>query len=183
MDGYDLDIDHTRGEGLPSSPPLCPNSRSAAIYYAGHGISVDLVPTDIVLKNSADLDLNAISVSRLVKQMKRDDRVIVIFDACGDNPFVAELEAQNSAARCRARTEPREFQRASVASYLLAFTLVATGEACANSPPPPPTESVARARARWAEAQRLPRPTMRPRHHSGAVPDDGAGRLGPYIRR
>ena len=61
------------------------DSKSAVIYYAGHGISVDeenyLIPTDIVLKSATDLDLNAISVSLLLKQMKRDDRVnIVILD-------------------------------------------------------------------------------------------------------
>ena len=73
------------------------------IYYAGHGISVDeenyLVPTDIVLKSPTDLDLNAISVSLLLKQMKRDDRVnIVILDACRDNPFAAVLARQKTRA-------------------------------------------------------------------------------------
>ena len=79
------------------------DSKSAVIYYAGHGISVDeenyLVPTDIVLKSPTDLDLNAISVSLLLKQMKRDDRVnIVILDACRDNPFAAVLARQKTRA-------------------------------------------------------------------------------------
>ena len=79
------------------------DSKSAVIYYAGHGISVDeenyLVPTDIVLKSPTDLDLNAISVSLLLKQMKRDDRVnIVILDACRDNPFAAELAKHKTRA-------------------------------------------------------------------------------------
>src|ERR1700729_3425 len=95
VDGYDLDIDHMRAKVSEFAAALS-DSRSAVIYYAGHGIAVDeenyLIPTDIVLKSPTDLDLNAISVSLLLKQMKRDDRVnIVILDACRDNPFAATL--------------------------------------------------------------------------------------------
>jgi uncharacterized caspase-like protein len=95
VDGYDLDIDQMRSKVSEFSAALS-DSRSAVIYYAGHGISVDeenyLIPTDITLKSPTDLDLNAISVSLLLKQMKRDDRVnIVILDACRDNPFAASL--------------------------------------------------------------------------------------------
>ena len=76
-------------------------AQSAVIYYAGHGVSVDeenyLIPTDIVLKSPTDLDLNAISVSLLLKEMKREDRVnIVILDACRDNPFAAALARQKT---------------------------------------------------------------------------------------
>ena len=102
VDGYDLDIDQMRSKVSEFSAALS-NSKSAVIYYAGHGISVDeenyLVPTDIVLKSPTDLDLNAISVSLLLKQMKRDDRVnIVILDACRDNPFAAVLAKQKTRA-------------------------------------------------------------------------------------
>ncbi|MBV9905928.1 MAG: caspase family protein, partial [Hyphomicrobiales bacterium] len=95
VDGYDLDIDQMRSKVSEFSAALA-DSKSAVIYYAGHGISVDeenyLIPTDIVLKSPTDLDLNAISVSLLLKQMKRDDRVnVVILDACRDNPFAASL--------------------------------------------------------------------------------------------
>ena len=102
VDGYDLDIDQMRAKVSEFSAALS-DSKSAVIYYAGHGISVDeenyLVPTDIVLKSPTDLDLNAISVSLLLKQMKRDDRVnIVILDACRDNPFAAELAKHKTRA-------------------------------------------------------------------------------------
>jgi Caspase domain/Putative peptidoglycan binding domain len=102
VDGYDLDIDQMRAKVSEFSAALS-DSRSAVIYYAGHGISVDeenyLVPTDIVLKSPTDLDLNAISVSLLLKQMKRDERVnIVILDACRDNPFAAELARHKTRA-------------------------------------------------------------------------------------
>ena len=102
IDGYDLDIDHMRAKVSEFSAALS-DSTSAVVYYAGHGISVDeenyLIPTDIVLKSPTDLDLNAISVSLLLKQMKRDDRVnIVILDACRDNPFAAALAKQKTRA-------------------------------------------------------------------------------------
>jgi hypothetical protein len=102
VDGYDLDIDQMRSKVSEFSAALS-DSKSAVIYYAGHGISVDeenyLVPTDIVLKSPTDLDLNAISVSLLLKQMKRDERVnIVILDACRDNPFAAELAKHKTRA-------------------------------------------------------------------------------------
>jgi uncharacterized caspase-like protein len=102
VDGYDLDIDQMRSKVSEFSAALS-DSKSAVIYYAGHGISVDeenyLVPTDIILKSPTDLDLNAISVSLLLKQMKRDDRVnIVILDACRDNPFAAVLARQKTRA-------------------------------------------------------------------------------------
>ena len=102
VDGYDLDIDQMRSKVSEFSAALS-DSKSAVIYYAGHGISVDdenyLIPTDIILKSPTDLDLNAISVSLLLKQMKRDDRVnIVILDACRDNPFAAVLAKQKTRA-------------------------------------------------------------------------------------
>jgi Caspase domain/Putative peptidoglycan binding domain len=102
VDGYDLDIGQMRAKVSEFSSALS-DSKSAVIYYAGHGISVDeenyLVPTDIVLKSPTDLDLNAISVSLLLKQMKRDERVnIVILDACRDNPFAAELAKHKTRA-------------------------------------------------------------------------------------
>src|SRR5271169_841754 len=102
VDGYDLDIDQMRSKVSEFSAALS-DSKSAVIYYAGHGVSVDeenyIVPTDIALKSPTDLDLNAISVSLLLKQMKRDDRVnIVILDACRDNPFAAELAKHKTRA-------------------------------------------------------------------------------------
>ena len=95
VDGYDLNIAEMRAKVSEFSADL-PDARSAVIYYAGHGISVDeenyLIPTDIVLKSPTDLDLGSISVSLVLRQMKREDRVnVVILDACRDNPFASAL--------------------------------------------------------------------------------------------
>ena len=102
VDGYDLDIARMRAKVSEFSADL-PEAKSAVIYYAGHGISVDeenyLIPTDIMLKSSTDLDLGAISVSLLLKQMKREDHVnVVVLDACRDNPFAAELARNKTRA-------------------------------------------------------------------------------------
>jgi uncharacterized caspase-like protein len=102
VDGYDLDVEQMRAKISQFSEEL-PDARSAVIYYAGHGISVDdenyLIPTDIVLKSPTDLDFGAISVSLVLKQMKREDRVnIVVLDACRDNPFAAALAKNKTRA-------------------------------------------------------------------------------------
>ena len=102
IDGYDLDAAQMRAKVSELSSAL-PDASSAVVYYAGHGISMDeenyLIPTDIALKSPTDLDLGAISVSMLLKQMKREERVsIVILDACRDNPFAVELAKHKTRA-------------------------------------------------------------------------------------
>src|SRR5258708_12058380 len=72
-----------------------PDAKAAVVYYAGHGVSVDeenyILPIDIVLKSPTDLDFGAISISLILKQMKREERVsVVILDACRDNPFAPD---------------------------------------------------------------------------------------------
>ena len=107
VDGYDLDIAEMRAK-VSEFSAILPDAKSAVVYYAGHGVSVDeenyLIPTDIVLKNPTDLDLGAIGVSLLLKQMKREDRVnVVILDACRDNPFAAALAKNKTRAIVDAR--------------------------------------------------------------------------------
>ena len=95
IEGYDLGTSDMRGLLAQFSSAL-PDAKAAMVYYAGHGVSVDeenfLIPTDLSLKSQTDLDLNAISLSLVLKQMKREERVnVVILDACRDNPFAADL--------------------------------------------------------------------------------------------
>ncbi len=102
VDGYNLDIAEMRQKVAEFSASL-PGAKSAVVYYAGHGVSVDdenyLIPTDIKLRSPTDLDLGAISVSLILKQMKREDRVnVVILDACRDNPFAAALAKSRTRA-------------------------------------------------------------------------------------
>jgi Caspase domain/Putative peptidoglycan binding domain len=100
IEGYDMPIAQMRGSVAEFSAAL-PDAKAAVVYYAGHGVSVDeenyILPTDIVLKNPTDLDLGAISISLILKQMKREERVnVVILDACRDNPFAADLAHSRS---------------------------------------------------------------------------------------
>ena len=95
VEGYDLGTAEMHARIGEFSAAL-PDAKAALVYYAGHGVSVDednfLLPTDIVLKGPADLDLNAVNLSLLLKLMKRQDAInVVILDACRDNPFAAEL--------------------------------------------------------------------------------------------
>lgn len=111
IDGYDLTIRQMRAKIAEFSSAIA-GSQAAIVYYAGHGVSVDeenyLLPTDLALKTPTDLDLNAISLSLVLRQMKRDERVnVVILDACRDNPFATELNL----ASTRAVISPRGLSR------------------------------------------------------------------------
>jgi hypothetical protein len=96
VEGYDLSSQEMRSTLSEFSTALA-GSDGAVVYYAGHGVAFDsenyLLPIDIDLKTPTDLDLNAISVSQLLRQMRREERAnVIILDACRDNPFAAELE-------------------------------------------------------------------------------------------
>jgi uncharacterized caspase-like protein len=95
FEGYDLSADQMRSVVSQFSAALS-GSGGAVVYYAGHGVSFDgenyLLPVDINLKTPTDLDLNAISVTQLLRQMHREERAnVVILDACRENPFAAQL--------------------------------------------------------------------------------------------
>lgn len=94
-EGYDLTAAQLRVAVQAFSDNLT-GAQAAVVYYAGHGVSVDgenyLLPTDFVLKSPADLDFNSVSLSLILRQMQREERVsVVILDACRDNPFKVEL--------------------------------------------------------------------------------------------
>lgn len=79
-------------------------------FYAGHGLQVDgrnyMIPTDMVLRSEADLQLQAIDMNLVLSQMERDPRVnIIMLDACRDNPFAQAMT--RSLARGLAPMETR----------------------------------------------------------------------------
>lgn len=79
-------------------------------FYAGHGLQVDgrnyMIPTDMVLRSEADLQLQAIDMNLVLAHMERDPRVnIVMLDACRDNPFAQSMT--RSLARGLAPMETR----------------------------------------------------------------------------
>ena len=64
-------------------------------YYAGHGVQVDgenyLVPVGANIRDEADVAVEAVAASELLKTMQRAaSRInIAIFDACRNNPFAS----------------------------------------------------------------------------------------------
>ncbi|MEL6666652.1 MAG: caspase domain-containing protein [Pseudomonadota bacterium] len=79
-------------------------------FYAGHGLQVDgrnyMIPTDMVLRSEADLQLQAIDMNLVLAHMERDPRVnIIMLDACRDNPFSQSMT--RSLARGLAPMETR----------------------------------------------------------------------------
>ena len=102
VDGYDLDVSQMRKAVSDFSAAL-PQAKSAVVYYSGRGVSVDdedfLLPVDIDWKSPTDLDISAISLPMVLKQMKLEGRVnIVLLDACRDNPFMHELARNKTPA-------------------------------------------------------------------------------------
>ncbi|HLJ69908.1 MAG TPA: caspase family protein [Roseiarcus sp.] len=107
FEGYDLNSDQMRS-ALSQFSAALEGSDAALVYYSGHGVALDgenyLLPTDINPKTPGDLDLNAISATQVLKQMRRDERAIVlILDACREDPFAAELARTKSRAIIGAR--------------------------------------------------------------------------------
>ena len=101
-EGYDLSGPQMRTT-LREFYDSLPDSNAALVYYAGHGVSVDdenyLLPVDIQIKSPSDLDLNAISISLILRQLHREERVnVIILDACRDNPFASDLSRAKSRA-------------------------------------------------------------------------------------
>ncbi|MFZ4530318.1 MAG: caspase family protein [Alsobacter sp.] len=97
IDGYDLSFIEMRAK-LSEFAGTIADTKAALVYYAGHGVSVEdenfLLPVDIALKSVTDLDINAINIDLILRQMRREERVnVVILDACRDNPFAKELAA------------------------------------------------------------------------------------------
>jgi uncharacterized caspase-like protein len=97
IDGYDLSFLEMRAK-LSEFAGTIADTKAALVYYAGHGVSVEdenfLLPVDIALKSVTDLDINAINIDLILRQMRREERVnVVILDACRDNPFAKELAA------------------------------------------------------------------------------------------
>jgi len=73
----------------------------ALFYYAGHGVQVDnvnyLVPVDAKLDHKEDVAFDAIPVTMITDQLKRNsaNTNIVILDACRNNPYKAWARGGN----------------------------------------------------------------------------------------
>ena len=95
IEGYDLNSSEMRGK-LGEFSTAIREAKVALVYYAGHGVSIDeenyLLPTDLVVRSASELEINGLSVTAIMRQMKREERAnVVILDACRDNPFAKDI--------------------------------------------------------------------------------------------
>ena len=78
-------------------------AKIALLYYAGHGVQIDghnfLVPTDISRDSAPNLVNAMIDMDTILAGLEDQVRTnILIFDACRNNPFVAEKPAEPAPA-------------------------------------------------------------------------------------
>jgi uncharacterized caspase-like protein len=107
IEGYDLPGEKLRATLSQFSEAL-EDSKAAVVYYSGHGVSLDgenyLLPIDIDPKTPSGLDLNGVSATQILRQMRRDERIaILILDACRDDPFSNALARTKDRAVIGAR--------------------------------------------------------------------------------
>jgi formylglycine-generating enzyme required for sulfatase activity len=74
------------------------------IFFAGHGIEMGgrnfLIPTDAVLASASDIDLEAVALDTVLRQLDGVTRLrLVILDACRSNPFPAATRGSRGLAR------------------------------------------------------------------------------------
>lgn len=86
------------------------------LYYAGHGVQANntnyLIPLGARIEDTADLDIEAMSASDILSQMKSagNNLNMVVLDACRNNPFTG-----------RARSAGRGLAKISAKGALIAF--------------------------------------------------------------
>ena len=126
VEGYDLNMEGMRATVAQYAAQL-DGAKVALVYYAGHGIAVGgdnyLIPTDAVLKSSADVDFRTLNINLVLRQMQREERVnVVILDACRDNPLAEELARSVKGTRSAGiATGLSEINTSSAAGTLIAF--------------------------------------------------------------
>ncbi|MBZ9760000.1 caspase family protein [Mesorhizobium sp. CA8] len=64
----------------------------AVVYYSGHGFQIGgenfLIPVDASLKDAADMEVQAVKVDDILRQLRSRSKVqMIILDACRNDPF------------------------------------------------------------------------------------------------
>lgn len=99
-----INADHAALEKLTRDFLLStPGAKIALLYYAGHGVQIDghnfLVPTDISRDSAPNLVSAMTDMDIILAALEDQVRTnILIFDACRNNPFVAEKPADPAPA-------------------------------------------------------------------------------------
>lgn len=107
----------------------------ALIYFAGHGVEVDginwLVPTDAELRETRDLEYEAIKLDLALQALGGARVRIIALDACRNNPFAASW---TSAARTVSRGLGRQEADGVLVLFAAAPGQVASDGKGSNSP-------------------------------------------------
>jgi uncharacterized caspase-like protein len=90
-----LDLDHLRKaiQAFGDQLTAAGEQRAGLVYYSGHGVQAGghnyLIPVSASIHKEADLELQAVEASALLRQMEGAGAGvnIVVLDACRNNPF------------------------------------------------------------------------------------------------
>lgn len=93
--GFDLDKDALE-DTIREFARASRKADLTAFFYAGHGIAFDdknyIIPVDARFNDATALDFEAVGMDFVVKQMRYNDGVSLVFlDACRDNPLASTL--------------------------------------------------------------------------------------------
>jgi hypothetical protein len=89
------------------------NGGVGLFYYAGHGLQLNgqnyLVPVNADIRNSGDIELEAVELKRVLNQLEfAENRLnIVILDACRDNPYEVLRSIGNSGDGLKSVNAPK----------------------------------------------------------------------------
>ncbi|MBG0809496.1 caspase family protein [Methylosinus sp. H3A] len=115
----------------------------ALFYYAGHGVQNEgrnyLLPTDIAVKDVADVEFKALDMDRVQRALSKSTGVnILILDACRNNPFDSVVAARSVGDGVRGLDRPNLTVNKSAKGILVAYAAapheVALDGAGRNSP-------------------------------------------------
>lgn len=94
ISGIDLDLAGMKGK-IREFRTAAAQAELALFFYAGHGIQVGgvnyMLPIDADIADETALDLEAMEMDTVLKAMAGVPTLVVLLDACRDNPFEAKL--------------------------------------------------------------------------------------------
>ncbi len=102
----------------------------AVVFYAGHGIEVDgenyLVPVDARLKTDRAVTLETVPFYQVRKMQPKGGLLLVILDACRDNPFAQTMRRTGATRTVGARGLGRiDLETSGVGGTLVAYAAAA----------------------------------------------------------
>lgn len=102
--GLDLDLDGVKAK-LREFRAGARDAELALFFYAGHGIQADgvnyMLPVDADIADETALDLEAVAMDTVLNAMADVPTLVVLLDACRNNPFEEKLARSLRGGRAR----------------------------------------------------------------------------------